>query len=68
MSKKKTEDELGPDSDVAANSAAGPAQTRGNTRKTASHSSAKRKRSKIVSRKGNTTGGIHQRGDKRVLK
>ena len=68
MSKNQGEKELGPECDPAAGSSGSPARTNGSKRKGASHSSAKRKRSKIANRKGNTTGGIQQRGDKRVLR
>ena len=69
MNKKQRDDEQGPDSESAASNAASRARSSvGNKRKSASHSSANRKRSKSASRNGNTTGGIHQRGDKKVLR
>ena len=43
-----------------------PERNNGQLRKSPSHSSSKRKRGK--KRAGNTNGGIHQRGDKRVVR
>jgi len=68
MSKKQRDEEQLPENDEAVDSSGSPARSNGSNRKTASHSSTKRKRAKLVSRKGNTTGGIHERGDKRVLR
>ncbi len=66
--KKKHEcgDEL--DNESMPNGSSHPERNSGKTRKSASHTSVKRKRNKPARRKGNTTGGIHQRGDKRVMR
>ena len=67
--KKKPEDlEQEPEAEPTAGGSGRPVRNRGNASKSASHSSSKRKRNKSATRKGNTTGGIHQRGDKRVLR
>ena len=68
--KKKKADELeeDPEAELTAQGGGRPVRNRGNARKSASHSSSKRKKNKSATRKGNTTGGIHQRGDKRVLR
>ncbi len=66
--KKQEEIEQDLDGEVVNSGSARPARNSGTKRKSASHSSSKRKRSKAARRKGNTTGGMHQRGDKRVLR
>ncbi len=67
MKKKLEETEQDLDNDLLGGSPR-PTRNRGNTRNNASHSSNKRKRAKAASRKGNASGGMHQRGDKRVVR
>jgi len=68
MNKKQGDVEQDSGNESVASSSASPARSSGSKRKSASHSSAKRERAKSASRKGNATGGIHQRGDKRVVR
>jgi len=56
-------------SDLSAGGSPRPARySGGNSRKSASHSSSKRKRTKAANHKGKSAGGMHQRGDKRVMR
>lgn len=56
-------------SDLPAGGSPRPARySGGSSRKSASHSSSKRKRTKAANRKGKSAGGMHQRGDKRVMR
>jgi hypothetical protein len=69
MKKKRLEDA---DHDFAGEAFLGtsrPERNSSSARKSTARASSKRaKRNKSASRKGNTTGGIHQRGDKRTLR
>jgi len=67
IAKKTEEIDQDLDTDTNAGGASRPTRNSSNVRKSASHSSSKRKRTKTANRKGNATGGIHQRGDKRVI-
>jgi len=67
--KKKTEEiDQDPDTEMNAGGSSRPTRNSSNVRKNASYSSSKRKRTKTANRKENTTGGMHQRGDKRVVR
>ena len=66
--KKQEEIDQDLEDEPSGGNASRPVRNNSNNRKSASHSSSKRKRSKGARRKGNTSGGIHQRGDKRVIK
>ncbi len=68
MKKKQDETEQDLENDLASSVFSRPARSSASTRKGASHSSSKRKGPKATRRKGNTTGGIHQRGDKKVIR
>ena len=68
MKKKHDESELELESELVGNGSTRPARSSGNARKSASHSSSKRKGAKAARRKGNASGGMHQRGDKRVMR
>jgi len=67
MDKKPTESEHTPECEPVSGASIPPVRSNSNNRSGASHSSAKRKRAKPASRKGNV-GGMHLRGDKRVVR
>ncbi len=68
MKQKQDDGDYCQDQDLPVGGSRRPARNSSNTRKSALHSSNKRKRSKTAKRKGSTTGGMHQRGDKRVIR
>ena len=68
MKQKQDDGEYSQDLDLPVGGSPRPARNSSNTRKSASHSSSKRKRSRTAKRKGSATGGMHQRGDKRVVR
>jgi len=68
MNKKQDSESREADSDCNAGGPTPPALNRNAMRKGAAHTSTKRKQVKAGRRKGKTVGGIHQRGDKRVVR